>query len=346
MSHQTILVLDFGSQYTQLIARRLRELSVYSEIVPFSTPIETIRAKDPVGVILSGGPSSVSDDGAPRCERGLFELGLPVLGICYGMQLMTDMLGGEVRRSGHREFGHALVKVAGNGVPGHSKAPRLFTEVPAELRVWASHGDDVAAVPPGFQVAATSATAPIAAMEAPDRQLYALLFHPEVAHTDYGNEILRTFAFGVCGCVGDWTIASFIEEATARIRTQVGNGKVVCGLSGGVDSTVAAMLIHRAIGDRLTCIFVDNGLLRYDEANQIQARFRGKLHLPLDFVDASDLFLERLAGVTDPEQKRKIIGATFIDVFEKRANELGGFGFLGQGTLYPDVIESASVHAA
>jgi GMP synthase (glutamine-hydrolysing) len=344
LSHQTILVLDFGSQYTQLIARRLRELSVYSEIVPFNTPIETIRAKDPVGVILSGGPSSVSDDGAPRCERGLFELGLPVLGICYGMQLMTDMLGGEVRRSGHREFGHAFVKVAGNGVPGHSKAPRLFAQVPTELRVWASHGDDVAAVPPGFQVAATSATAPIAAMEAPDRQLYALLFHPEVAHTDYGIEFLRTFAFGVCGCIGDWTIASFIEEATARIQKQVGDGKVVCGLSGGVDSTVAAMLIHRAIGDRLTCIFVDNGLLRYDEANQIQARFRGKLHLPLDFVDASELFLERLAGVTDPEQKRKIIGATFIDVFDKRANELGGFGFLGQGTLYPDVIESASVH--
>jgi GMP synthase (glutamine-hydrolysing) len=344
VSHQTILVLDFGSQYTQLIARRLRELSVYSEIVPYNTPVETLRARDPVGVILSGGPSSVSDDGAPRCEAGLFELGRPVLGICYGMQLMTDILGGEVRRSGHREFGHALVRVAGNGVPGHSKAPRLFAQVPAELRVWASHGDDVAAVPPGFQVAATSATAPIAAMEAPDRQLYALLFHPEVAHTDHGTEILRTFAYNVCGCVGDWTIASFIEEATDRIRRQVGAGKVVCGLSGGVDSTVAAMLIHRAIGDRLTCIFVDNGLLRHDEANQIQARFRGKLRLPLDFVDASALFLQRLAGVTDPEQKRKVIGATFIDVFDQRATELGGFDFLGQGTLYPDVIESASVH--
>jgi GMP synthase (glutamine-hydrolysing) len=259
------------------------------------------------------------------------------------MQLMTDMLGGEVRRSGHREFGHAFVHVSGNGSPEHSKAPRLFREVPAELRVWASHGDDVSAVPPGFQVAATSATAPIAAMEAPDRQLYALLFHPEVAHTDHGSEILRNFAYGVCGCVGDWTIASFIGEATERIRQQVGTGKVVCGLSGGVDSTVAAMLIHRAIGDRLTCIFVDNGLLRYDEAIQIQKRFREKLKLPLDFVDATDTFLTRLDGVTDPEQKRKIIGATFIDVFQQRANELGGFGFLGQGTLYPDVIESASV---
>ncbi len=222
--------------------------------------------------------------------------------------------------------------------------PRLFAELPGELRVWASHGDDVAKVPPGFQIAATSATAPIAAMEALDRDLYALLFHPEVVHTDHGVEILRNFAYGVCGCAGDWTIASFIEEATERIRRQVGNGKVVCGLSGGVDSTVAAMLIHRAIGDRLTCIFVDNGLLRYDEANQIQKRFNEKLQLPLDFVDATDLFLTRLAGVTDPEHKRKVIGATFIDVFEQRARELGEFDFLGQGTLYPDVIESASVH--
>jgi GMP synthase (glutamine-hydrolysing) len=339
VSHQTILVLDFGSQYTQLIARRLRELSVYSEIVAFNTPLETVREKNPVGIILSGGPKSVSEAGAPRCAPELFELGTPVLGICYGMQLMTDVLGGEVRRSGQREFGHAHVSVTGNGAP-----PKLFTQVPSELRVWASHGDDVNAVPPGFHVAATSATAPIAAMEAPERQLYALLFHPEVAHTDYGLAILRNFAYGVCGCTGDWTIASFIEEATARITAQVGAGKVVCGLSGGVDSTVAAMLIHRAIGDRLTCIFVDNGLLRYDEASQIVRRFSEKMRLPLDFVDASSTFLERLAGVTDPEKKRKVIGATFIDVFEKRAKELGGFEFLAQGTLYPDVIESASVH--
>jgi GMP synthase (glutamine-hydrolysing) len=271
-----------------------------------------------------------------------------VLGICYGMQLMTDMLGGEVRRSGQREFGHAFVHVAGNG-----GTPRLFEDVPRDFRVWASHGDDVTAVPGGFAVAATSATAPIAAMEAPARKLYALLFHPEVVHTEHGTSILRNFAYDVCGCSGDWTIASFIDEATERIRQQVGSGtapggtalggSVVCGVSGGVDSTVAAMLIHRAIGDRLTCIFVDNGLLRYDEANQINTRFREKMQLPLDFVDASELFLQRLAGVTDPEQKRKIIGATFIDVFEKRANELGHFDFLGQGTLYPDVIESASV---
>ena len=337
MPHQTILVLDFGSQYTQLIARRLRELSVYSEIVPFNTPIAALRARKPVGIILSGGPSSVYDDGAPKCDAALFDVDIPVLGICYGMQLMTLTLGGQVRRSGHREFGHAVVTVA-------EKTPTLFAQVPSQLRVWASHGDDVAGVPPGFEVAATSATAPIVAMESRDRDLYALLFHPEVVHTDHGLEILRNFAYNVCGCRGDWTIASFIEEATARIREQVGSGKVVCGLSGGVDSTVAALLIHRAIGDRLTCIFVDNGLLRYDEANQIRRRFTEKLRLPLDFVDASDLFLERLTGITDPEQKRKIIGGTFIDVFEKRANELGGFSFLGQGTLYPDVIESASVH--
>jgi GMP synthase (glutamine-hydrolysing) len=339
VSHQTIVVLDFGSQYTQLIARRLRELSVYSEVVPFNTPIATLREKRPAGIILSGGPKSVSDGDAPKCEVALFDVGVPVLGICYGMQLMTDMLGGEVRRSGQREFGHAHVQVAASSV-----RPRLFEGVPDSFKVWASHGDDVGGVPGGFSVAATSSTAPIVAMEAPERALYGLLFHPEVVHTEYGKDILRRFAFDVCGCRGDWTIASFIEEATDRIRKQVGpTGKVVCGLSGGVDSTVAAMLMHRAIGDRLTCIFVDNGLLRYDEANQIQKRFREKLQLPLDFVDATGTFLTRLDGVTDPEQKRKIIGGTFIDVFEQRANELGGFGFLGQGTLYPDVIESASV---
>ena len=337
--HQTILVLDFGSQYTQLIARRLRELSVYSEIVPFDTPIETLRARKPAGIILSGGPKSVSEAGAPRCDAGIFHVGAPVLGICYGMQLMTDVLGGQVSRSTQREFGHAHVKVANSGT-----TPRLFEQVPGELRVWASHGDHVAAAPPGFQIVATSASVPIAAMENPERSLYALLFHPEVAHTEHGLAILRNFAYNVCGCTGDWTIASFVQEATERIRRQVGQGRVVCALSGGVDSTVAAMLIHRAIGDRLTCIFVDNGLLRHDEANQVRKRFAEKLQLPLDFVDAGELFLERLQGVTDPEQKRKIIGGTFIDVFERRATELGGFEFLAQGTLYPDVIESASVH--
>ncbi|HEY6509892.1 MAG TPA: glutamine-hydrolyzing GMP synthase [Vicinamibacterales bacterium] len=339
MSHQTIIVLDFGSQYTQLIARRLRELSVYSEVLPFNTSLDRLRARRPAGIILSGGPKSVSDADAPICDAGVVDVGVPVLGICYGMQLLTSMLGGEVRRSGHREFGHAHVQVLGEG-----DVPALFQGLPGAFRVWASHGDDVAAVPPGFRAAATSASAPIVAMEAVERGLYGLLFHPEVVHTEHGADILRRFAFDVCGCTGDWTIASFIEEATSRIRAQVGpEGRVVCGLSGGVDSTVAALLIHRAIGDRLTCIFVDNGLLRYEEAEQIQRRFTGRLGLQLDFVDAADEFVTRLDGVVDPEQKRKIIGATFIDVFERRAKELGDFQFLGQGTLYPDVIESASV---
>jgi GMP synthase (glutamine-hydrolysing) len=336
VSHQTILILDFGSQFTQLIARRLRELSVYCEILPFHTPIDVLRARQPVGIILSGGPKSVSESGAPKSDPAVLQMGIPVLGICYGMQLMTDTLGGRVAPAAHREFGHALVQVS----DAHA---RLFNGVPGELRVWASHGDYVETAPPGFRVVATSANAPVAAMEDTDRALYGLLFHPEVAHTDRGLEILKHFVFAVCGCTGDWTMASFIEEATGRIRRQVGDGKVVCALSGGVDSTVAALLIHRAIGDRLTCIFVDNGVLRLDEAAQVRARFRGKMKLPLEFVDATDRFLTRLAGVMDPERKRKIIGQTFIEVFEERAAALGGFDFLAQGTLYPDVIESVSV---
>jgi GMP synthase (glutamine-hydrolysing) len=336
VAHQTILVLDFGSQFTQLIARRLRELSVYSEILPFNTPLETLRARRPAGVILSGGPKSVSEADAPHCDPRVLELGVPTLGICYGMQLMTHFLGGSVSSAPHREFGHALVRVR------DGDAPRLFRELPSELRVWASHGDFVAAAPQGFAVAATSANAPVAAMEAPERGYYALLFHPEVAHTERGKEILRNFAYDVCGCTGDWTIASFIDESTARIRAQVGDRRVVCALSGGVDSTVAATLIHHAIGDRLQCIFVDNGLLRLNEATQVVERYK-KLRLPVHFVDASGTFLARLADVVDPEQKRKIIGAAFIDVFEAEANALGHFDFLAQGTLYPDVIESVSV---
>ncbi len=334
MKHQTIIVLDFGSQFTQLIARRLRELSVYSEILPFDTPFDEIARKRPAGIILSGGPKSVSEAGAPRCDPRVVSSGVPVLGICYGMQLMADILGGDVAPAPHREFGHATIKIE----PG---APLLST-LPSELRVWASHGDFVKAAPAGFAVTATTTNAPVAAMAAPDRGLYALLFHPEVAHTDRGLEILRNFAFEVCGCTGDWTMRSFVEEATARVREQVGEGRVVCGLSGGVDSTVAALLIHRAIGDKLTCIFVDNGVMRLDEGAQIERRFE-RLHLPLVFADAARLFLDRLLGVTDPEQKRKIIGATFIDVFEEEARKLGHFDFLAQGTLYPDVIESVSV---
>jgi GMP synthase (glutamine-hydrolysing) len=346
VTHQTIIVLDFGSQYTQLIARRLRELSVYSEIWPPETPADRIRARAPAGIILSGGPKSVSDAGAPRCDPALFELGRPVLGICYGMQLMAHVLGGRVAPAAQREFGHATVRVSrgsGGGTAVATEDPAvLFADVPPEIRVWASHGDFVAAAPEGFAVVATSANAPVAAMADPDRHLYALLFHPEVVHTEGGLEILRNFAYGVCGCTGDWTMASFVEEATARIRAQVGAGRVVCALSGGVDSTVAALILHRAIGSQLSCIFVDNGVLRKDEAAQISRRFE-RLRLPLTCVDASALFLQRLAGVTDPEQKRKIIGATFIDVFEEEATRLGQVDFLAQGTLYPDVIESVSI---
>jgi GMP synthase (glutamine-hydrolysing) len=337
VSHQTIIVLDFGSQYTQLIARRLRELSVYSEIWSPTTSAETIRRRKPAGVILSGGPSSVSAPGAPNCDPGVFALDLPVLGICYGMQLMAHSLGGTVAPAAQREFGHANVRVAARGAPAV-----LFSDVPEEIRVWASHGDFVAAPPAGFSIVATSANAPVAAMADPARQLYALLFHPEVVHTERGLDILRNFAFKVCGCTGDWTMESFVNEAVSRIRTQVGDGRVVCGLSGGVDSTVAAMLLHTAIDDRLTCIFVDNGVLRLNEATQIRRRFE-RLNLPLVFVDAADLFLDRLAGIIDPERKRKVIGSTFIDVFETEAHKLGQVDFLGQGTLYPDVIESVSV---
>jgi GMP synthase (glutamine-hydrolysing) len=346
LTHQTIIVLDFGSQYTQLIARRLRELSVYSEVWPPDAPLEQIRARKPAGVILSGGPKSVSEAGAPKCDPGVYDLDVPVLGICYGMQLMADSLGGRVAPAAQREFGHATVTVTGRssstGAALAENPAALFAGVPDEIRVWASHGDFVAAVPDGFSVVATSANAPIAAMADVSRALYAILFHPEVVHTERGLEILRNFAYGVCGCSGDWTMASFVEEATARIRAQVGAGRVVCGLSGGVDSTVAAMLIHRAVGDRLTCIFVDNGVLRQDEAPQIRKRFE-RLQLPLVFADASALFLGRLAGVIDPETKRKTIGATFIDVFEAEAAKLGQVDFLGQGTLYPDVIESIAI---
>ena len=302
MSHQTIIVLDFGSQYTQLIARRLRELSVYSEIWPPDTPADTIRTRAPVGMILSGGPKSVSDAGAPRCDPALFDMGSPVLGICYGMQLMAHTLGGRVAPAPQREFGHATVTITGrSGASGQprrsgeaakaggtavvSKSAVLFTDVPDQIRVWASHGDFVAAVPAGFSVVATSANAPVAAMANADRGLYALLFHPEVAHTERGLDILRNFAYGICRCTGDWTMASFVEEATAKVRAQVGAGRVVCALSGGVDSTVAALIIHRAVGDKLTCIFVDNGVLRLDEAAQIRKRYE-RLELPLVFVDA------------------------------------------------------------
>lgn len=308
---------------------------MYSEILPFNTPVEEIRRRAPVGIILSGGPRSLSEEGAPRPPAEIWDMGLPILGICYGMQVITERFGGTVARASHREFGHAVIETTASSSP-------IFAGVPTSLRVWASHGDFVSQAPEGFQVSATSANAPVAAMHDDARRCYSLLFHPEVVHTEHGGDLLKNFAFGVCKCTGDWTMAGFVEESVARIRAQVGNRRVVCGLSGGVDSTVAALLIHKAVGHQLTCIFVDNGLLRLNEAAQVRERFQ-RLGLNLVFADSVDLFLDRLEGISDPEQKRKIIGAAFIDVFEQEALALGDVAFLAQGTLYPDVIESVSV---
>jgi GMP synthase (glutamine-hydrolysing) len=336
VTHQTVVVIDFGSQYTQLIARRLRELGVYSEIVPCQERLDRLLSRRPCGIILSGGPRSVSDANAPRVDPGVFDAGVPVLGICYGMQLMTAMLGGVVGRASQREYGSATIRA--EAPPG-----RLFEGLPAEQTVWASHGDNVEAAPDGFRVVATSSSALIVGIESVERQHFGLLFHPEVAHSTHGTAMLRRFVFDVCGCAGDWTIGSFADESIATICASVGNRRVVCALSGGVDSAVAAVLIHRAIGDRLTCVFVDNGLLRLDEAEQVRRRMAEKLRVRVVFVDASRRFIDALAGVTDPEQKRKIIGGLFVAVFEEQAAALGGFDFLAQGTLYPDVIESGSV---
>jgi GMP synthase (glutamine-hydrolysing) len=333
---QVVLILDFGSQYTQLIARRVRELNVYSEIHPFDLPMARIRAMAPAGIILSGGPSSVYDPGAPRIGPELFALGVPILGICYGVQLTSLLLGGKVVSASHREYGRATVRL---------EAPsELFHGFAAgeELAVWMSHGDRVEALPAGFAGTGTSASCPFAAVEAPARKFWGVQFHPEVAHTPRGMEILGNFLFRICGCQPTWTMANFVDEAVAQVRATAGRGRVICGLSGGVDSSVAASLVHRAVGDRLTCIFVDNGLLRAREAVQVEALFRGAFKMNLVVVDAADRFLSGLAGVADPEQKRKIIGREFIAVFEEEARKLGGADFLVQGTLYPDVIESVS----
>jgi GMP synthase (glutamine-hydrolysing) len=333
MQRDTILILDFGSQYTQLIARRFRELQVYSEILPPGTKAESLQARQPKGIVLSGGPDSVFDKGAPRCDRRLFELGVPVVGICYGMQLMSHVLGGEVRRAGKREYGQAVFE-AGNG--------SLVAGMSPESRVWMSHGDSILKPPPGFLVVGSSGTNAVAAIEARKRRLFGLLFHPEVRHTEEGTRVLANF-LDVCGCRRDWNAASFVEEAVTRVREQVGTGRVICALSGGVDSAVAALLIHRAIGDRLTCVFVDNGLLRKDEGTQVRRRFADRLHLKVVFVDASKRFLAKLAGVADPERKRKVIGREFIEAFKASMRRTGKADFLAQGTLYPDVIESTSV---
>ena len=333
---QVILILDFGSQYAQLIARRVREKNVYSEIHPFDLPIGRVAAMKPAGIILSGGPSSVYDPGAPRISAEIFDLGVPILGICYGVQLSSLLLGGEVVSADRREYGRASV---------HVQAPsELFYGFAAgeELAVWMSHGDRVQTLPDGFRCLGTSANCPFAAVESVGRRFWGVQFHPEVAHTPRGMEILGNFLLRICKCEPTWTMAHFVDEAVAKVKEQAGQGRVICGLSGGVDSSVAATLVHRAVGDRLTCIFVDNGLLRAHEAAQVEALFRGTFKMNLVVVEASERFLSKLAGVAEPEQKRKIIGREFIAVFEEEARKAGGADHLVQGTLYPDVIESVS----
>ncbi|MCP3980023.1 MAG: glutamine-hydrolyzing GMP synthase [bacterium] len=335
MKHESILILDFGSQYTQLIARRVRELGVYSEILPFDAPIRTAESKELKGIILSGGPDSVYDENAPFPKHDPLAHDVPVLGICYGMQWMMHELGGNIEAAG-REFGPAELTVT-------ERDSVLFHGMAAEQPVWASHGDRVVEAAPGFRTVATTSAAPLAAVENGEKALYGVQFHPEVMHTTNGTELLRNFVNGVCGCHGDWTIASFVEESIAAIQAQVGDGTVICGLSGGVDSSVMALLIHRALGERLTCIFVDNGVLRKGEADQVLGDFRARYHLDVRHASVADRFLDRLRGVDEPERKRKIIGETFIEVFEEQAKACGDAQFLAQGTIYPDRIESASV---
>ncbi|MGN7999193.1 glutamine-hydrolyzing GMP synthase [Sphingomonas sp. 22176] len=333
----SILIVDFGSQVTQLIARRVREAGVYSEIAPFTTAAEAFARMQPKGVILSGSPASVLDEGSPRVPQVIFDSGLPVLGICYGEQVMMHQLGGQVVLGDSGEFGRAFIEIA----DGCALFDGLW-QTGETHQVWMSHGDKVAALAPGFRPVAASPGAPYAVIANDERRYYAMQFHPEVVHTPDGAKLLANFVRHVCGMSGDWTMAEFRAAKIAEIRAQVGDGKVICGLSGGVDSAVAAVLIHEAIGDQLTCVFVDHGLMRAGEADQVVTMFREHYHIPLVHVDAEELFLGGLAGVTDPEAKRKFIGKTFIDVFEAEAKKIGGADFLAQGTLYPDVIESVS----
>lgn len=332
-----ILILDFGSQYTQLIARRVRECRIYSEIQPYDFPLERIRALSPKGVILSGGPSSVYEPGAPSCDPRLLKMGIPILGICYGMQLMGNLLGGEVAHSDKREYGKARLMIDRGG--------RLFKGVGRKgslLQVWMSHGDQIRRLPHGFHAIAHSPNTPFAAIEDSKRRIYGLQFHPEVVHTPKGIALIRNFLFRICGCQHLWDMRSFLEVERVELKKKIGPGKVICGLSGGVDSTVVALLLHRVIGNRLKCIFVNNGLLRRHEASQVVSLFNHHFNIPLIYVDAEEHFLKRLKGVTDPEEKRKKIGKEFIAIFEKEAKKIGGVTFLAQGTLYPDVIESIS----
>ncbi|HEX77981.1 MAG TPA: glutamine-hydrolyzing GMP synthase [Dehalococcoidia bacterium] len=331
---ETVAVIDFGSQYSMLIARRVRECRVYSEILPHDAPRERMEALNPKGFILSGGPASVYDPQAPLAPAYVYESGLPILGICYGMHAITQQLGGRVIPGPVREYGQAMLHIK-------KPQPPLFAELPPTIPVWMSHGDLVGEMPPGFRTLAYTSNSPIAAM-GNDRGIFGLQFHPEVAHTPQGKVIIRNFLYRVCGCTGNWTPTSFITETVQRIRDQVGNGRVVCALSGGVDSTVVATLIHRAIGDQLTCIFVNNGLLRREEPERNLRTFRRNLKLNVVYVDATHRFLERLKGVVDPEVKRRLIGEEFINVFEEEAAKIGEVNFLAQGTLYPDVIESTT----
>jgi GMP synthase (glutamine-hydrolysing) len=326
-----VLVLDFGGQYSQLIARRVREARVYSELVSHRLTAAEVKARNPLALVLSGGPASVYAEGAPQLDTAIFSLGIPTLGICYGMQLMARDLGGTVEANGHSEFGKTDLTVDESA---------LFHDLPAEQVVWMSHGDSVTAAPPGARVVASSPSTPIAAFEDPKRGHYAVQFHPEVVHTPHGQEVLKNFLYDVVGIPPAWTPAAVIEEQVERIRAQVGSEKVICGLSGGVDSAVAALLVHKAVGDQLTCVFVDHGLLRENEATQVVEMFGSHFRVPLVHVDARERFLTRLADITDPEHKRKIIGEEFIRVFEEEARELGDVRFLVQGTLYSDVIES------
>jgi GMP synthase (glutamine-hydrolysing) len=331
---ESVLILDFGSQYTQLIARRIRELSVYCEIVPYSSALEKTKSLRPRGVVLSGGPDSVCREGSPELPAEYFRLGIPTLGICYGLQLIARTLGGKVVPGNQREFGKAIINLL--------ETDTLFASLPDRFQVWMSHGDRVEALPHGFRVLARSGDM-ISAAADEERRIWGLQFHPEVVHTHHGSDILRNFLIHGCGCRRDWTMAAFIDASVKAIRRQVGTDKVLCALSGGVDSSVAALIVHKAVGDRLTCVFVDNGLLRKAEFSSVMENFRGRLHLQVLGIDAADRFLGRLEGIEDPEQKRKIIGEEFIRVFEDEARKLGDLRYLVQGTLYPDVIESTSV---
>ncbi len=336
-NQEKIIVLDFGSQYNQLITRRIREFGVYSELHPHTITAEEIMQMNPKGIIFSGGPNSVYDENSFRCDEKIFELGLPILGICYGMQLMTVHFDGKVEQANQREYGKAEIKV--------ENQTRLFTDLPAEQVVWMSHGDLVTEAPAGFTVDATSPGCPITSMSDEERNLYAVQFHPEVRHSIYGNELLKNFVFGVCGCSNNWSMGNFIDVEMAKIRELVGDKQVLCALSGGVDSSVVAVLIHKAIGDQLTCIFVDHGLLRKGEADSVMKTFAEGFHMNVIKVDARDRFMSKLEGVSDPEQKRKIIGNEFIYVFDDEATKLKGIDFLAQGTLYTDIIESGTATA-